>query len=66
MQVTRTSIYSSKTRTLDLDITAAQLAELNDPHRERLIQDIVPQLSNEHREFLLTGMTQEEWDAVFN
>lgn len=30
-----------------------------------LIQDVMPHLSDEDREFLMTGITPEEWDAHF-
>jgi len=30
-----------------------------------LIQDAFPQLTNEDREFILTGITPEEWDNAF-
>lgn len=30
-----------------------------------LVQNAFPMLSKEQREFLMTGMTQEEWDATF-
>ena len=33
--------------------------------RQELIQDIVPQLGAAEREFLLTGYTAENWDAMF-
>lgn len=32
---------------------------------QELIQDCFPELSNDEREFLLTGITPEEWDAAF-
>ena len=31
-----------------------------------MIQEAMPDVSADHREFLLTGMTSEQWDAVFN
>ena len=30
------------------------------------IQDAMPQLSEEECEFLMTGMTQTEWDSIFS
>lgn len=29
------------------------------------VQDVFPHLSAEDREFLITGITPEEWDAIF-
>jgi hypothetical protein len=62
MLITRTSIVSGIERTLDLDITEAQLARLASGV---LIQDALPHLSNTEREFFLTGMTDDEWDNLF-
>lgn len=62
MQVTRTSMISGKTRTLDLNITQYQIMAYN---AGMLIQDAFPNLSATEREFLMTGITAEEWDATF-
>ena len=63
MQVTRTSPLSGKSHTLDLPVTADQLTRYD--RREGLVQDIFPELSAEHREFIMTGITPEEWNAIF-
>lgn len=63
MKVTRTSIATGITRTLGLDITEEQLARIE--MREDLIQNIVPHLSPSAREFLMTGITDEEWDQMW-
>jgi hypothetical protein len=62
MKITRTSAVSGITRTLDLDITPEQVAAFNGG---ALVQNAFPNLSNAEREFILTGVTQEEWDATF-
>jgi hypothetical protein len=49
---------------MDLAVTEAQLAELASPGR-RMIQDILPQLNDSEREFLMTGYTPEDWDKMF-
>lgn len=64
MRITRTSKISGATRTKEIAITPAQLRELEDPQRKRLIQEILPHLSPSDREFLLTGVTDEEWQAM--
>lgn len=64
MLVTRLSPFSRTKNTIDLDITAEQLARYE--NGEELIQNIFPNLSPEHREFIKTGITPEEWDATFN
>jgi hypothetical protein len=33
--------------------------------QRRLIQDVFPHISNEDREFLMTGTIPEEWDKEF-
>lgn len=63
MLVTRTSQYSKKENTLDLDIT--QEAIDNWQNTSMLIQDAFPGLSADEREFLLTGITKQEWDEMF-
>lgn len=51
---------------MDIPITAEELeagiARWNAGH---LIQRVFPDLSNHEREFLMTGATPEEWDAIF-
>ena len=64
MLVTRLSPFSYTKNTIDLDITAEQLARYE--NGEELIQNVFPNLSPEHREFIKTGITPEEWDATFN
>ena len=64
MLVTRRSPFSHKENTIDLDITPEQLARYE--NGGELIQNVFPNLSPEHREFIKTGITPEEWDATFN
>jgi hypothetical protein len=63
MLITRTSTLSGITRTLDLDVTSAQVALYS--AGGVLIQDAFPQLAKEQREFIKTGITAEEWDEMF-
>ena len=63
MEITRTSMYSGITRTMDLDITQAQLDAYN---KGVLVQNAFPDLSDTHREFLITGITGEEWIEMFS
>ena len=62
MNVTRTSIVSGRTRTLDLPITSEQMAMYE---AGCLIQTAFPNLTDDQREFILTGITAEEWDETF-
>jgi len=61
MKVTRTSIITGTTRTMDLPITEEQMALYESPNAP-LIQSVFPHLSNDQREFIMTGITQAEWD----
>jgi len=63
MLITRTSVISNITRSLDLPITEEQYSKWY--NRELLIQDAMPNLTDDEREFILTGITSEEWDATF-
>jgi hypothetical protein len=62
MQITRTSIFSGKTRTLDLPVTQEQLDRWQAGER---IQDVMPDLTVDEREFLMTGAWEDEWDAPY-
>jgi hypothetical protein len=66
MLITRTSQLSGKTTTLNLDVTQEQIERFD----MRLItgeyvQTIFPELPKEEREFILTGITPQEWDSIF-
>jgi hypothetical protein len=58
MKITRTSIFTKVTRTREIDITPAQLFAW---HAGTTIQLAAPQLDADDREFLMTGMTPDEW-----
>lgn len=62
MRITRTSILSGITRTKDLPVTIAQArAWLSG----ELIQNAMSHLSVDDREFILSGITAEEWEENF-
>lgn len=66
MLVTRISMLSKETRTMDIDVTPQQLDRIeNSFFTKELIQNIVPHLSPSDREFLKTGIIDAEWDLVF-
>ena len=60
MDITRTSIISGIRRTQSIDITEEQYQRWE--RGEDLIQNCMPNTSPEEREFILTGVTTEEWD----
>ena len=61
MRIARMSLWSKKTHTMDLDITPEQLAAWRDG---MVIQQAMPHLTATEREFLISGMTQEEWEEM--
>lgn len=62
MEVTRTSTLSGVQRTFMLNITQEQIEKYAGG---ALIQHAFPNLTPDEREFVLTGITQEEWDEIF-
>lgn len=66
MLVTKTSQVTGKTNTMDINVTIAQLDRIDiRSYTKELIQDIVPDISKEEREFLMTGITPDEWKNMF-
>lgn len=63
--VTRMSPLTRVENTMELPITQEQLDEFERPGRTRLIQDIFPELTPPQREFVKTGYTPEDWQAIF-
>lgn len=62
MRVTRRSQYSGIVRTMELNVTEQQIADWLDG---ALIQDAMPQLTLAEREFIKTGITEDEWAEIF-
>jgi len=62
MLITRTSAFTGKKNQMELDITEAQIARWQGGE---YIQDAMPQLTVDEREFIMTGTTPEEWAAAF-
>jgi len=63
MRVHKRSSFSGLVHEMDLDITLDQINRWNSGE---LIQNVFTNLSNDEREFLMTGITPEEWDEVFD
>jgi hypothetical protein len=63
MLITRTSILSGKTRTKQINVNQSQIDRWV---AGMLIQDAMPDVSVDEREFIMTGSTPEEWDLYFN
>ena len=62
MKITRVSPFSNKKTTLEIDVTARQIASWE---KGELIQDAMPNLTPAEREFIKMGITPDEWDEIF-
>ena len=62
MEITRTSPFTGKTNTRDIPVTQGQLDAWM---HGVLIQVAMPDVSPEDREFIMTGITPEEWSDTF-
>ena len=62
MKTTRVSSYSGTERTKDLNVTQEQLDRWKNGEH---IQKVMPDISPEDREFIMTGMTGDEWNELF-
>ena len=59
---TRTSVVSGKTR---LKWISVHPSDLRAYEGGKSVQNAFPYLSLDEREFLISGITQEEWDETF-
>jgi hypothetical protein len=62
MKITKQSPFSGKVNSREIPVTEAQLAAWN---AGAMIQDAMPDVSADDREFLMTGITPEEWADTF-
>ena len=63
MKVQRKSSISGKINEMEIPVTEEQLKNYYDSGRN--IQDCFPWLDDDEREFIMTGITPEEWKAIF-
>jgi hypothetical protein len=66
MLITKTSILTGITHTLEIPLTKSEYAQGQIARHNAFIQDVFPQLDDDQREFLISGCTKEEWDTKFN
>ena len=64
VEVERVSPLTGNINKMYLDVTPEQVAEWNNPQRTKLIQDIFPNLTQDEREFIMTGYTIADWKAM--
>lgn len=62
MLVQKKSTFSGQINEMELPITEADLIRWQNGE---LIQDVFPHLTPDEREFLMNGVTPEEWNVVF-
>lgn len=58
MKITRTSVITGITRTLEIDVEPHEYGAWE---RGQLIQYAMPHLTASEREFIMTGVTDDEW-----
>tara|TARA_R110002012_G_scaffold75370_1_gene190473 strand:- start:383 stop:568 length:186 start_codon:yes stop_codon:yes gene_type:complete len=61
MLITKTSMLSGNTSSMDIDVSQDQIDLWQGGS---LIQNVMPNLSADEREFIMTGVTPEEWDSM--
>jgi hypothetical protein len=64
IQVTRQSIITRKMNTMELPISQEHL-DIYDTVGDILVQDAFPNLDKGQREFLISGITPDEWNETF-
>jgi len=62
MLIKRQSDLSGKTRIIEIDVTQEQLDQWASG---TLIQNAMPNLDDDDREFIMSGITPAEWDELF-
>lgn len=62
MLITNKSRLSGKVHTMDLNVTEEQIKKFEEGE---LVQNVFPHLTADEREFILTGITAEEWKEAF-
>ena len=62
IQVTRRSQITGKLHTRNVNVMQE---EIDKWEAGALIQDAMPNVSADDREFLMTGITPEEWEEIF-
>ena len=62
MQIKRRSSLTGEVNTMEIDVTAAQIAAWE---RGELAQNAFPDASPSEREFIMSGYTDFDWDEMF-
>ncbi len=62
MIITRTSPVTGRAQSLDINVTIEQIKAWE---QGSLIQDVMPQLTADEREFIISGCTPEDFNILF-
>jgi hypothetical protein len=62
MIIKRTSPVSGKRNQLDINVTREQIIAWE---KGMLIQEAMPDITLDEREFIMSGITQDEWNKMF-
>ena len=60
MRISRKSPFSGETNVMDIAVTRADIINWE---AGALIQDVMPNLNADEREFLMTGIPPDEWET---
>ena len=63
MQITRTSAITGVQRTMIIPVNPDDFLAWQEGYGN--IQEVMPYLTDEHIEFILSGITADEWDEAF-
>jgi len=61
MKIKRVSPITGKINIMDLDVLTEQIVRWK---KGELIQDVFPELTADEREFIMTGITPEDWNEM--
>ena len=65
MDITMRSEATGNWHTRDIDVDLYEYSAWKCGRDQRHIQEVFPYLSDDDREFLISGTTPEEWDSLF-
>jgi hypothetical protein len=63
MKITRTSPISGKVNTMEINVTEEEIQKYYDG--AGLIQELLPNVSPDEREFIKSGITPDEYENLF-
>lgn len=63
MEITRKSMLTGKVRTMEIEVTEKQIKAWENGD---LIQNVMPELSTQEREFIMTGIADNEWELLMD